>query len=85
MNGTHPGSNGIERTGNQWGFNSFTTEEGAEASVRLLGRKGSRWYVWRLADGTYDFTATAGPDLPGHPAELVREVEIQHAAPRRRS
>ena len=69
----HLDSQGIERTPNQWGFNSFTTQEGAEKSARNLRRR-SHWHIWRLADGTYDFTATADPDLPGHPAELVNEI-----------
>jgi hypothetical protein len=84
MMGKHLDSDGIERIGNQWGFNSFTTMEGAEASVRRLARKGTHWYLWRLADGTYDFTATAEPRSPGHPAELVREIDIHKSAPRRR-
>jgi hypothetical protein len=67
---------GIERIGNEWGFNSFTAQQGAEQAARNLGRPGSTWFIWRLADGTYDFTSTGEPDLPGHPAELVRRIDI---------
>jgi DNA-binding XRE family transcriptional regulator len=35
---THLDSDGIERTPNEWGFNSFATAEGAKRSVASLGR-----------------------------------------------
>jgi hypothetical protein len=74
-------SDGNERTPNQWGFNSFRTAEGAKdsvrtLSVRTLSGKGTEWFIWRLADGTFDFTATGKPDVPGHPSELVERVMI---------
>jgi hypothetical protein len=69
----HLDSDGIERVKNRWGFNSFTTQEGAGESLRQLARRGT-WYIWRLADGSYTFTAVPDPSTPGHPAELVEEV-----------
>ena len=69
-------SSGIERIGNEWGFNSFTSHQGAEQAARNLGRPGSTWFIWRLADGTFDFTSSSEPDIPGHPAELVRRIDI---------
>lgn len=69
-------STGAERVGNTWGFNSFVTFEGAKQAARTLARRGSRWHIWRLADGTYDYTASANPNLPGHPAELVDTLSI---------
>jgi len=80
---THTDHNGIERTPNEWGFNSFLTAVGAERSARYLGRRGSHWFIWKLADGTYDFTSSASPNLPGHPAELVKEFDVEHAQSRR--
>lgn len=61
------------RVPNKWGFNSFATESGAVSVVSDWQREGP-WYIWRLADGTYDFTAVPDPDLPGYPAELVRTI-----------
>jgi len=78
----HCDSDGIERVGNQWGFNSFVALEGAEQSVRRHGLRGTRWYIWRLADGTYDWTACNTLDIPddqqipGHPVELVNIVDV---------
>lgn len=74
-------SDGQERVPTQWGFNSFRTADGAKKSVRVLGRIDSQWYIWRLADGTFDYTASGCPDIPGHPAALVERVRI---APMRR-
>ena len=82
---TWPDSDGIERTPNQWGFNSFTTVHGAEHVARLLGRAGSVWYIWRLADGTYDFTAASEPTTPGHPAELVETITLGRRTHNRRT
>lgn len=69
-------SEGIERTPNEWGFNSYATAEGAKSGPRGLGRRGQTWYIWRLADGTFDYTSRPNPDLPGHPAELVETVTV---------
>jgi hypothetical protein len=62
---------GSLRTPNEWGFNSFASIHSASIAARELGRPGSTWYIWRLADGTYDHTAVPNPTTPGHPAELV--------------
>lgn len=74
---THLDSDGIERVPNRWGFNSFATAEGAAESARKIvpvagGRR--HWYVWRLADGTYDYTAVPDPTGEHYPAELVGQV-----------
>ncbi len=68
-------SDGIERIKNQWEFNSFTTHEGALQSLRGFARHGT-WFIWRLADGSYDYTASADPQIPGHPAELVERRDF---------
>lgn len=60
-----------------WGFNGFADERGARAQAVDLGRVGQHWYIWRLADGSYDVTASANPQTPGHPATLVDVAEIQ--------
>ncbi len=69
-------SAGAERIGNEWGFNSFVTLDGARKAARTLARRNSRWHLWRLADGTFDYTASDHPDLPGHPAELVDTLTV---------
>lgn len=76
-------SDGYERTGNEWGFNSFVTQEGAILSAAGFGRKGTTWHIWRLADGTYGFTAVPVPEGPGHPAELVARIEVLNRARRK--
>ena len=70
----HLDGNGIERVSNPWGFNSFTTAEGARQGAAGIARNGSTWYIWRLADGSFDYTTSGHPDLPGYPAELVERV-----------
>jgi hypothetical protein len=68
---------GFERTANQWGFNSFTTAEGAaKSAARIVPVAGGRcrWYIWRLSDGTFDYTAIPDPEGPQYPAELVDVV-----------
>jgi hypothetical protein len=68
---------GIERTRSRWGFNSFTTAEGARESaagiVPVVGGRG-RWYIWRLSDGTFDYTAVPNPEGDWYPAELVEVI-----------
>lgn len=76
-------SDGLERTPNEWGFNSFATAEGAEQSARTLGNRGSTWYIWQLADGTYAFTAVPDPSSPGHPSELVETITLGRRTHRR--
>ena len=77
------------RVPNQWGFESFITEEAARAYVRRFqltrawGQDG-KWRIWRLPDGTFDFTSSPSPRQ--HPAiqgavELVGTQEPD--APRR--
>lgn len=80
----HLDSNGNERTPNQWGFNSFATAEGAKQTAARLGSTGSVWYIWRLADGTFDHTAVPDPSTPGHPAELAEVIELQGPRSRRK-
>jgi hypothetical protein len=77
-------SNGQVRTPNQWGFNSFATAEGARRCAARLGRTGSVWYIWRLADGTFVQSAVPDPASPGHPAELVEVVKLQGRPSRRK-
>jgi hypothetical protein len=51
-----------ERVQNEWGFWSFPTEDAARAYVRrFTTQKGGPWYIWRLPDGTFDFTSTKQP------------------------
>ena len=67
----------------RWGFNSFATAEGARRCAASLGRNGSVWYIWRLADGTFIQSAVPNPQSPGHPAELAEVIEL-HGPPSRR-
>jgi hypothetical protein len=69
-------SDGIERVKTRWGFNAFTSAEGARQSARHFGQRGTRWFIWRLEDGSFDFTAVPEPKGPGHPAELVETFVI---------
>jgi hypothetical protein len=77
---TFTDSDGNERIKTRWGFNAFTTAEGAENSAQGLakGRHGRRgeWFIWRLADGSFTFSAIENPTSPGHPAELVEKVTL---------
>jgi hypothetical protein len=77
MNAAHLDSDGIERVRTQWGFNAFTSIAGVVASVRGFRRKGP-WYIWRLPDGSFDYTANKdfSPDDIGWPtgAELVQVI-----------
>ena len=70
------GSDGNERIKTRWEFNAFVTQEGARSRALALGRNGQYWYVWRLADGSYDCTAVPDPTTPGYPAELVETVRV---------
>jgi hypothetical protein len=67
-------SNGAKRIKNRWGFNSFVFIEGARGEALGHSKRSIDWYIWRLADGSYDYSITANPNLPGHPAELVEVV-----------
>lgn len=69
-------SDGNERVKTPFGFNAYVTEEGARSHALALGRNGQYWYVWRLADGSYDCTAVPDPTTPGHPAELAETVRV---------
>lgn len=64
----------VERRPNEWGFNSCVTLDGAVAVAKWMSRRGSHWYIWRLADGTFTYSAVPEPTTPGFPAELVREI-----------
>jgi hypothetical protein len=75
--GMHKDFDGIDRILNQWGFNSFATQDGAEQSARHYAKSMSHRFIWRLADGTYDFSAQPSPVGPGYPAELVNEIDVQ--------
>jgi hypothetical protein len=70
-------SDGRARIKTPWGFNAFADECGARAHAVVLGRPGAHWYIWQLADGSYDATVSASPQTPGHPARLISEVEIR--------
>jgi hypothetical protein len=70
-------NDGWPRVKTPWGFNAFASESGARAQAVDLGRVGQHWYIWRLADGSYDVTASANPQTPGHPATLVDVAEIR--------
>ena len=51
-----------QRVRNEWGFESFPSEDAARAYVRRFPiQRGGDWYIWRLPDGTFDFTSTAQP------------------------
>jgi hypothetical protein len=69
-------SDGNERVKTRWGFNAFTTAEGARRSAGRLGQRGAEWFIWRLADGSFDYSAVPEPKGQGHPAELVETFTI---------
>jgi hypothetical protein len=73
---TFTDSDGNERIKTRWQFNAYLTEEGARSGALATGRDGSTWYVWRLPDGSYDFSANPNPTTPGYPGELVETLEI---------
>jgi hypothetical protein len=68
----HPAAD-LERAPNRWGFSSFVTEEAVRAYCRKYPvRSGGQWRIWRLADGTFDYTSTDVPRaFPDLGAELV--------------
>lgn len=72
----HIDLHGVERVSNEWGFNSFATADGAESSLRRGARKKSHWYIWRLPDGTFDYSANPDPRTPPAEKELLREVDL---------
>jgi hypothetical protein len=78
-------SSGAERIKTRWGFNAYVTQEGARAAAVSLGRNGQAWYIWRLADGSYDHTAVPDPTTPGHPAELAETIAIKGYGKRKRA
>ena len=78
-------SDGNERVTTPWGFNAFAAIEGARAHAAALGRPDSVWYIWRLADGSYDSTAVPDPTTPGHPADLAETVTIHGAGRAKRA
>lgn len=50
------------RVTNKWGFESFPTEEAIRAYVRRFTTyRGAPWRIWRLPDGTFDFTSGSLP------------------------
>jgi hypothetical protein len=67
-----------ERVMTQWGFNAHVTIEGARAQAGRLGRPGTTWYIWSLADGSYDITAIECPSAPGPypPCELAEKITV---------
>ena len=66
-------SDGNERIKTRWQFNAYVTAEGAKSSAQKLNTS-AKWFIWRLADGSFDFSAVEHPTTPGHPAELVEVV-----------
>lgn len=58
-------SEGIQRVASKYGFNAFSSVEDAARSARAYLRAGSaaEFWVWRLDDGTYDWTAIPNPRL----------------------
>ena len=78
-------SDGCERVSTPFGFNAYVTQDGAVAGATSSGRNGSVWYIWRLADGSYDYTAAENPDIPGHPAELVETITVKGSGARKRT
>jgi len=78
-------SDGAERIKTRWQFNAFVTQEGARNAAVALGGHGTTWYIWRLADGSYDHTAVPEPTTPGHPAELVETFTIGGTGQRKRA
>jgi len=66
----------MPRVRNQWGYNSFADQQGAEETARWMGRQDTCWYIWRLADGSFDFSAIPDPTTLGHPAELVNTITV---------
>jgi hypothetical protein len=60
-------------TPNRWGFSSYATEEAVRAHCRKYPvRSGGQWRIWRIADGTFDYTSTDMPRaFPDLGAELV--------------
>jgi hypothetical protein len=58
----------------RWGFNAYASQEDAEQVARWLGLLNSRWFIWRLADGTFNFSNTSNPTSLGRPAELVNTI-----------
>jgi hypothetical protein len=74
---TFTDGDGCERVKTPFGFNAYVTRDGAITGAVSIGAPGTTWYIWRLADGSYDFTATGNPDIPGHPAELVETITVK--------
>lgn len=76
----HLDSSGYTRRGNEWGFNSFVDSYECEQSVRRFARRGSKWWVWKLPDGTYTHTITdiRAEDSMSLPNEsvVVREFTV---------
>lgn len=58
---------------NRWGFHSYATEEAVRAHCcKYPVRSGGLWRIWRIADGTFDYTSTDAPRaFPDLGAELV--------------
>lgn len=69
-------SNGNERVKTPFGFNAFTTAQGAKLSAWYYGRQGSERFIWRLPDGSFDCTAVPDPIMPGYPAERVGQFTV---------
>jgi hypothetical protein len=78
-------SDGTERVKTRWEFNAFVTQEGARSAALRLGRNGQTWYIWRLADGSYDHTAVPEPTTPGHPADLVETITVKGYGKRKKA
>jgi hypothetical protein len=74
---------GALRVMTRWGFNAHVTPEGAKADAERIGRPGTTWYLWRLADGSYDISAIDNPEGPGYPAEMAEEIWIPGVLDRR--
>lgn len=67
---------GIERVSNRWGFNSFATIEGAKENLPRRGH----WWIWRLPDGTFNYSAVPDPRTPPAEKELVEDVRFDRGS-----
>jgi hypothetical protein len=56
--------------------NCFMTADDAETSGQAVLRNGADLFVWRFADGTFEWTAIPDPRSPGYPAELVKQTVV---------
>jgi hypothetical protein len=51
--------------------NLFTTERNATLSALATLKRSVDFYIWKMSDGLYEWTAIPDPKSPGFPAQLV--------------